>query len=400
MILEHSYPGLKYDTATLLLALLKAANHHYLNQPHMITWHQNSLFIQAIAFLISGHQNKQQLDTMILPDGTHPLLTLLSVNHNLQAQADVIGSIEIKRAFDKAVMFGVFMLSLSLEKYLGKKGVDYPHLPEDNPFMTILGACSLLPQQGRNLVVSLMHSPEMLIFQNTNDQALVDYDIVTDYLIHWLASGEHATDTSLAIVDQVLYDLNVWNHQQRPHSGHRSYPRIVHHVMMVVFHSAHNSSLRSLLFCIDFIEKVRESLLWDVGRFLTLRFISRFLDLVQHNMKEIRNHRDWRACRGALTYVYQWTLYRASSFGEYDISMPEFRDTLPPRDVFLARLHKIWLEFCGMYLQVFQRRLKLTETKLPRSDGYARRELRRRLACSRGIHSTASIWLDIRMMDI
>ncbi|KAF8071862.1 hypothetical protein FPV67DRAFT_902741 [Lyophyllum atratum] len=187
----------------------------------------------------------------------------------------------------------------------------------------------------------MMNSPTMT--PSTTYQDSVEHDVVTECLVRWVASGVHSLSTAMTVVDQILREcLNPDPMNYRP--AHRSYPRIVHHVMMLVYQATQVSSPQSLIFCTKFIHKVAETFVWDVGRFMTLRVISRFLVLLNENATML-DRKDLKACKKALTYVYSWTLYRAFSFGEYDIDVPVFQDTLPPREVFLLELRKEWLKF-------------------------------------------------------
>lgn len=100
--------------------------------------------------------------------------------------------------------------------------------------------------------------------------------------------------------------------------------------MMLVYQATREFSPQNLSFCTKFIHKVAETFVWDVGCSMTLRVISRF-----HALE----------CTRALTYVFSWTLYIASRFGEYDIKVPEFLDIPPPGKIFLFELRTARLEY-------------------------------------------------------
>lgn len=263
---------------------------------------------------------------------SHPTLKLLSANYLIRQ-----GLLsELGKSYNAVMWYGVSTLIRMLRVRTGGKSTSDHVL--DVAILEVLGPCMLHPEFGKELLLAMMHSPTTI--QSASYQDSVDYETITDCLVRWVAGGEKAFDTAFQVVDRVLIDY--FNPDPRNYQpAHRSYPRVVHRVMMLAYQTTSASSPKSLMFCTKFILRVQETFIWDVGRFLTLRIVSRFLALLQNNVNGI-DQRDLRLCKGALMYVYQWTLYRASSFGEYDIDLPEFQDRLPPRDTFLTMLRREW----------------------------------------------------------
>ena len=262
----------------------------------------------------------------------HPTLTLLSANYLIR-QGPLS---ELGNSYNAIMWYGVSTLIRMLRARTGDRSTS-DHVV-DGAILEVLGPCMLHPEFGKEILLAMMHSPTTA--QSTSYQDSADYETITDCLVRWVARGDNAFDTAFQVIDRVLIDyFNPDPQNYQP--SHRSYPRVVHRVMMLVYHTTSVSSPRSLIFCAKFILRVQETFIWDVGRFLTLRIVSRFLALLQDNFNLV-DQRDLKPCREALAYVYRWTLYRASSFGEYDIDLPEFRDRLPPRDTFLAMLRKEW----------------------------------------------------------
>jgi hypothetical protein len=286
-------------------------------------WYPNFILTTAMASLIPTRGASQY---------PHPALTLLSANYLIRQTPQS----ELGKSYNAVMWYGNSTLIRMLRVRTGDKSTSDHML--DEAVLEVLGPCVLRPEIGKELLLAMMHSPTTI--QTTSYQASVDYETIADCLVRWVAGGENAFDTAFQVIDRVLLDY--FNPEPRNYQpGHRSYPRVVHRVMMLVYQTSNTSSPQSLVFCTKFILTVQETFIWDVGRFLTLRIVSRFLALLQDNVHAV-DQRDLKLCREALTYVYRWTLYRASSFGEYDIDLPGFQDRLPPRDMFLAIIRREW----------------------------------------------------------
>ncbi|KAF5382141.1 hypothetical protein D9615_004424 [Tricholomella constricta] len=324
-----AYDGFSsYQRSALLTAVRRAAEHHLVNRPNMANESPNKILLMAMAALIPTKGRAEY---------PHPILTLLSANYLTRQPMHSVPP-ELVEAYKDTVWFGVSMLVRLLN--IDTECISpSDHVKLDGALIAVIGPCTLQPEYGTEILLSMMNSPTMA--PSTSYQDSVDYDMVAECLVRWVAGGENALNTAMAVVDQVLREyFNPDPMNYRP--AHRSYLRAVHHVMMLVYQATRVSSPQSLLFCTKFILKVAETFIWDVGRFMTLRIISRFIVLWNENSKAV-DMKDLRACREALTYAYRWTLYKASSFGEYDINVPEFQDTLPPREIFLSELRREWL---------------------------------------------------------
>lgn len=314
-----------FQRDALLTALLRAAEHHLESRlgPRVTNWYPNFILTTAMASLIPTRGVNQF---------SHPTLTLLSANRLIRQGPQS----ELRKSYNAVMWYGISTLIRMLRIRTGDRSTADHIL--DEAVLEVLGPCVLRPEFGEELLSATMHSPPTT--QSTTYQDLVDYETIADCLVRWVAGGENAFNTTFQVVDRVLIGyFNPDPHNYQP--DHRSYHRVVPRVMMLVYQTASASSLHSLLFCTKFILTVQETFIWDVGRFRTLRIVSTFLALLQDNVKAA-DQRDLRLCKEALKYVYQWTLYRASSFGEYDIDIPEFQDRLPPRNTFLAVLRTEW----------------------------------------------------------
>ncbi|RDB25749.1 hypothetical protein Hypma_006666 [Hypsizygus marmoreus] len=315
---------------SLLTALVDAAKRHLTSRPHMVNGHTNEILMTAMASLIPVQGRIHH---------SHPVLTLLSANYLTRQPTHSLPS-QLVDTYKAIMWYGISIFMRLLEVQMNIK-LSMDHAKLDAAIVIVLGPCTLRPEYGKEILMSMMNSPAMT--QNTSYQDSVNFDTMAECLVRWVAAGENALEIAMQVVDRALLEyFNPDPINYKP--AHRSYPRAVHHILMLVYQSTQISSLQSLLFCTKFILKVEETFIWDVGRFMTLRVISRFLTLLKENSASLER-KDWEACKRALTYVYTWTLYRAATFGEYDISLPEFQDTLPPREVFLSELWREWVIF-------------------------------------------------------
>lgn len=199
----------------------------------------------------------------------------------------------------------------------------------------LLGPCSISPEDGTIILLSLINGQ---VDCRTSYRDTRDYDEIFNCICQWLARGTYAAGTLIKIVDQFLSKKNARRHAYLTRA---LCPHIMHIVQEFVLCATQDLSVNNLLLCSHFILKVQGTFLWDVGNSKTMRVVMKFLDLLDANKDTVsrmhlKDSLEYRNLCKAFTYVYRWTLHRASGVN------PPWQE--------LVRLNCFRREFCGFNL--------------------------------------------------
>jgi len=257
----------------------------------------------------------------------HPMIALLSAGRLPLQEIPT----ELREAYISLVWQAVSSLTRALGRLTGAK--------RDEQLQTtlrkMLGPCSIDAKDGTTLLLSLVYSP--VPTSETSYRDMADFTATIDCICRWLAEGEFAADMVLRVVHRVLLE----NVRPEGYSSYQSYPGVIRTVFKFVLCKTEDLSFDNLLVCINFILRIQETFLWDVGHFMTLRVIVRFLDLLERSRSEMhRERKEWNICQNVFIYVHQWMLYKALGLGEYYDSVG-----LPSRKEILERMKRISKEF-------------------------------------------------------